>query len=336
MNIFTVYKQMEKKAAWELPAGSNQYLRYQNPSGNYNGMTTTPYEQTPSNIKPATTEKKPYGNPAWKNQPEWGAPEGYSNKSWFGQIGDNFKNWSDQGSWDFNHAIDTLFGTKLTYGKKRPTDESYGGSFWKAINPFGQKPYTETQVRKQTDWQKRMMAEQNGDKIKVNKNSDYNRAIYLPENQVFQRMANEEALGQQYDQLRARGMSNEQIANYVMKEKYLPLVRDVTGKQNINSSMKLTDENWNTIKSKMLDRQMNGVKQNLEKVDPNTGFSNKEYNSELYNKDYQDALKNSMDAKVDALRKGQDPAKTKVTYSDVINNNKAMQDAVNKATKNNW
>ena len=335
MNPNTIYKHMHKQA-WPLPAGSDQYLRYQNPSGNYNGMITTPYEQTPFNMKPATPEKKPYGNPDWNNKVKWQTPDGYSEKSWFGQIGDNLKNWFAQKSWDTGHAMDTLFGTTSTSGVKRPTDESYNGSFWGAINPFGQKPKTDMKERVLPDWQKRMMAESKGD-LNMSKGRDfYNSQVVLPDNQVFAQMAAQEANGQQYDKLRRAGYSPEQITNYVMREKYLPLVRHATGKQNITGSEKLTDEQMATIKKEMINRQMRGVSSNLNKVDPKTGLSNQAYNDPKNRQTYEQALSQAYDARTQAMREGKDPNKVDIKYSDALKNNKAMSDAVTRASQNSW
>ena len=335
MNLDTVYKHM-KKVAWPLPAGSDQYLRYQNPSGNYNGMTTTPYEQTPFNMKSATPEKKPYDNPGWQNKPQWEAPEGYSNQGTFGQIASNLKNWFKQKSWDFGHGMDTLLGTKSTYGVKRTQEKDFNGSFWGAINPFGQKPQTETQVRKLPDWQKRMLAESKGE-LNMSKGRDfYNQQIVLPDNQVFGQMAAREANGQQHDKLRQAGWSPEQITNYVMREKYLPVVRHATGKQNITGSEQLTPQQMETIKKEMMNRQMRGVANNLNKVDPKTGLSNQAFNDRKNQQAYQEALSQAYDARVQAMRNGEDPDKVKINYSDAIKKNKAMSDAVTRASQNSW
>lgn len=346
MNLDTVYKHM-KKVAWPLPAGSDQYLRYQNPSGNFNGSTTTPF-----NMKPAAPAKKPYGNPDWQNKPEWEAPEGFSNQGTFGQIGSNLKNWFGQKTWDVGHAVDTALGTGFTAGKKRPgqgNTRTWG--FWDYALPglglardfysglgnvFDVKPQTETQVRKLPDWQKRMLAEQKGT-LDMSKGRDaYNKQIVLPDNQVFGQMAAREANGQQYDKLRQAGWSPEQITNYVMREKYLPLVRHATGKQNITGSEQLTPQQMETIKKEMMNRQMRGVENNLNKVDPKTGLSNQAFNDKKNQQAYQEALSQAYDARTQAMRNGEDPDKVKINYSDAIKKNKAMSDAVTRASQNSW
>jgi len=103
------------------------------------------------------------------------------------------------------------------------------------------------------DWRERMIAESKGQLLNVSSNRhDYDKCVELPENAVFKQMAEQEAMRMQYDDLRRRGYNSGQIANYIMKQKYLPLIRHVTGKQNIIPTMKLTDEHWNSIKSELL------------------------------------------------------------------------------------
>ena len=278
-----------------------KFTVYQNPSGNFNGMTTTPYAQTPFNMKPVAPAKKPYGNPDWQNKPEWEAPDGFSNQGTFSQIGSNLKNWFKQKAWDFGHGMDTLLGTKSTYGVKRTQDKDFNGSFWGAINSFGQKPVTDTQVRKLPDWQKRMLAEQKGT-LDMSKGRDaYNKQIVLPDNQVFGQMAAREANGQQYDKLR-----------------------------------QLTPQQMETIKKEMMNRQMRGVENNLNKVDPKTGLSNQAFNDKKNQQAYQEALSQAYDARTQAMRNGEDPDKVKINYSDAIKKNKAMSDAVTRASQNSW
>lgn len=348
MNINTVHNAMHKRA-WDLPAGANQYLRYQNPN---DSRYAAPAPIKPVQPKPVP---QPYsgGNPAWNNKPKWQTPEGYSNKGWWGQVGDNLKTWFKQKAWDAGHAVDTAFGTGMTAGKKRPgTGNSREWGFFDYAFPglglardltsglggiFNTKPTIETQQRVLPDWQKRMMAESKGQLQGVSNNRhDYDKKIELPDNKVFQQMAEQEALGEQYDDLRRRGYNQGQIANYIMQQKYLPLVRHATGKQNIIPTMKLTDENWKTIKAEMLKRQQRGLKENFNRPNKDTGLSNARYNDADMAKEYENALAQTMDAKIDAMRKFQDPSKVEVNYSDLIKNNPAMLDAIRRTSNNVW
>lgn len=297
MNITTVYKAMHKQAAGA--------------SGEWNS--------------------RPYTNKRVSNQPTWEAPEGYSNKSWLGQIGDNLSNWFKQKTWDSNHAIDTLFGTNLTKGQKRVQDKDYNGSFWGAINPFGQKPQTDIQVRKMTDWQKRKQQELKGEMPRVDDITKYNASIELPNNKAFKNMALQKANDQRYIKLRHQGMNNEQIANYIMREEMLPLMREATGKQNIIPSMKLTDAQMNRIKENMLDQQMAAAQRRMSRIDPATGASNNEDWSEDFRKQYRDTLSKNFDSFMNDTKqyKPMENAATANAISNssaILNRNKTVAD----------
>lgn len=317
MNLDTVYKSMNKVAG---------------ASGSWTPAPPKPYSR-PSTFKPndKAIDLTTAGPHAMQ----------YDEQPMFNSVGSNLKNWFGQKAWDVGHTFDTLFGTKSTYGTKRPTDQSYGGSFWNAINPFGTRPQQQQNSGNPHNlptWQKRMLEEQKGT-LDTSKGRDaYNRQITLPDNKVFGQMAEREALGQQYDKLRQAGWSQEQISNYVMQEKYLPLVRQATGKQNITGSEQLTPQQMETIKNEMINRQMRGVANNLNKVDQKAGVSNKAFNdrSTQQQQAYQEALSQAYDARTQAMRNGEDPDKVKINYSDAIKKNKAMSDAVTRASQNSW
>ena len=106
-------------------------------------------------------------------------------------------------------------------------------------------------------WKERLMAESKGE-LDMSKGRDfYNRTILLPNQEFFFSLAKREANKQQYDKLRHAGYSPEHIANYVMREKYLPLVRHITGKLNITSAEHLTDDQITKIMYELQLRERN-------------------------------------------------------------------------------
>lgn len=283
---------------------------------------------------------KPYSKPTTFKPADKAVQDTTANQSMFNSVGSNLKNWFGQKAWDIGHGIDTLFGTKTTYGTKRPTDQSYGGSFWNAINPFGTRP-TQQQPNGNPHnlptWRQRMMDEQKGNVSNIQNRNKYKQQIVLPGQDVFYGMAKQEATGKQYDKLRNAGYTPDQIANYVMQEKYLPLVREVTGRQNITPQMQLTDQHWAKIKDSMINRQMAGIDKNLMRPDPKTRETNAAYVRTAQNEQmYRDALSQAWDARTQALRNGQDPNKAEINYSDAIKNNKVMMGAINNAARNSW
>ena len=260
-------------------------------------------------------EAQPYRGSRVQTQSTWGAPEGYSNKGTFSQIGENLKNWFKQLSWDTGHNIDTVLGTKLTYGQKRPQDKDYNGSFWKAINPFAQKPYIETQVEQRTPYDKMRIAEQRGD-FGMNRKS-YG-PIELPNNKLFQAMAAREAQDPAYAEFRRAGYTDNEVQNFIMHNKYLPLVRQVTGKQNITKDMVLTPAQMERIKQMQLDREMGMLERKLNQT--SAGRQSLDNNSRI---NYRNALSSSYDSLQDAVNRGEVliPEKRKdkkPTYADAL------------------
>lgn len=281
---------------------------------------------------------KPYSKPTLYKAPKEIANVENQTPSWGTRMG----NWFKQKAWDADHDIDTLFGTRRTYGTKRTTDDSYGGSFGNAINPFydeygKEKPKSQYAL---PSWGQRMLAEQKGNFGKILPRNTYNNPTILGDenqNRIFYTMAKQEAMGKQYDKLRNAGYSPAQITNYIVQEKYLPLVRQVTGKQNISGNTALTDQNWAAIKEHMLNRQMQGIKTIATRPDPSTGQANTEY-AATSNTDsrYRDALSQAWDARMQAMRNGQDPNKAQINYSDTIKNDKIMSGIILDAVKNRW
>lgn len=187
------------------------------------------------------------------------------------------------------------------------------------------------------DWKERMIAESKGELINIRNRNRYKNRIVLPGQDVFYGMAKQEATGKQYDKLRNAGYTPDQIANYVMQEKYLPLVREVTGRQNITPQMQLTDQHWAKIKDSMINRQMAGIDKNLMRPDPKTHETNVAYVRTAQNEQmYRDALSQAWDARTQALRNGQDPNKAEINYSEAIKNNKTIMGAINNAARNSW
>ena len=306
MNPNTIYTAMQKRA-WGTGA-----------SGSWTPAPAKPYS------KP-TPYKAPDKTVNIENQtPSWGTRMG---------------NWFKQKAWDVGHNFDTLFGTKMTYGTKRTTDDSYGGSFGNAINPFydeygKEKPKSQYAL---PSWRQNLLNEQKGNVANIQNRDKYKSQVVLPGQDVFYGMAKQEATGKQYDKLRNAGYTPDQIANYVMQEKYLPLVREVTGRQNITPQMQLTDQHWAKIKDSMINRQMAGIDKNLMRPDPKTHETNAEYARTAQNEQmYRDALSQAWDARTQALRNGQDPNKAEINYSDAIKNNKVMMGAINNAARNSW
>ena len=168
-----------------------------------------------------------------------------------------------------------------------------------------------------SDWKARKLAEIRGEMPSVDDPTKYNTAIELPNNKAFKNLALQKANDQRYIKLRHQGMNNEQIANYIMREEMLPLIREATGKQNILPSMKLTEENMKVIKENMLDLQMAAAQRRMNRIDPSTGISNSENWSLEYQKQYREQLSKNWDTYIKALQK-QNPM-----------DNKAVQDAIN-------
>lgn len=186
------------------------------------------------------------------------------------------------------------------------------------------------------DWNCRIDAEAKGENFIIGENSNYDRLTSLPESDFFNEMASFEAQGQQYNDLRARGMNADQIYQYIVREKYLPLIRYVTRKQNISWNMELTDENWAAIKNEMLKRQMRGFQVVLNSLD-NTEKSNSSvvYDSGFY-RDCEDALSKIWDARLNAIRKGEEFDESIVECSDNIKNDPVIHMAVIQASRNIW
>ena len=185
---------------------------------------------------------------------------------------------------------------------------------------------TDTDLKEQ--WKKRMLAESKGE-LDMSKGRDfYDSHIVLPDHFVFSKMAISEANGQQYDKLRHAGYSPQEIINYVMREKYLPLVRYASGEKNIVDNTKLSKENWAIIKKEMLKRQCRGLEKNFSRI--KNVYAGYPY------RDYDDILSQAWDARINAMQNNEDPDKVRIIYPDFLLEKPEIANAVTKTIQNSW
>ena len=166
--------------------------------------------------------------------------------------------------------------------------------------------------------------------------------MQLPEAEIFNQMASQEALGDQYKRLYEAGWNRDDVREYILREKYLPLLRHVTGQDHFDANFKLSPEQMNKLRDEIVSRQIFGLQRNLAFRSP-FAKQTEENNSKLYSRaqeqSYRDYLNAAFDKRVEAFRKGD--KLTEADYDDLpmtdfMKKSPELRNALKQTSMNIW